>query len=150
MEWMYFQSTAISVNLQHLQSDLLDGVGRLQTLGANLLASHDRATSEQAVGIVSIGEPLLRRVITAIDDERTRLRQSGRSYELSGFHQVDGHWPVLQPHKMHSWAPFTLSRSAGDLEVFLFRGSSGLRRYVFALTVAAQTGLRVPRIFNLP
>ena len=41
------------------------------------------------------------------------MRPAGPT-NLSGFHQYDGHWLLQQAQRMHSYAPLSLSRSAGD------------------------------------
>ena len=76
---MHFESAALHRNPCHLQPDLLNGVRRLQPFGAHLGAVHDRATAEQAVGIVQIVQALLRCMFTAVDDEPVGLYQARRA-----------------------------------------------------------------------
>ena len=53
------------------------------------------------------------------------IRPAGPT-NLSGFHQYEGHWLLQQAHRMHSYAPFSLSRSAGDCRRSFSGGGSAI------------------------
>ena len=78
---MDFQA-AVLMPIQHFESDHFDGMGRFQPFGTNLGAIHDGAAAEQAVCIIQIIEPLLRRAITAVKDEPVGLNQTRRPDEF--------------------------------------------------------------------
>src|SRR6185295_16423497 len=50
---------------------------------------------------------------------------------LSGFHQNDGHEVEQQAHRMHSYRPFSFSRSSGDCRRSFSGGGSLLMTYGF-------------------
>jgi hypothetical protein len=84
-------------------------------LRADLGAIHDGAAAEQPVGIVvEVVEPLLCCTVRLSKMKRYAWISPAGPTNLSGFHQYDGHWLLQQAHRMHSYAPFSLSRSAGD------------------------------------
>jgi ERCC4-type nuclease len=86
----------------HHVLDLADGLGRVQTLRADVNAVHDGVAAEQAVRILEIIETLVGGLVARIGDEAVSASRPAGPTNLSGFHQNDGQEVEQQAHRMHS------------------------------------------------
>ena len=67
--------------------DLADGLGGVETLGADLGAVHDRVAAIELEGVFQVVEALARRLVAAVGQPPPRREQGRWARYLSPFHQ---------------------------------------------------------------
>ena len=68
----------------HHLFDFTDGLGGVQTLGADIDTVHDGVAAEQAVRVFQVVQALGGGFVAAVGDEAVGLQQTGRAHELVG------------------------------------------------------------------
>ena len=142
---MRVQGAARFPGSNHLQTDLLYRVDRLEPFRTDLGAIHDRAAAKQPIGAAQVVETLLGGAIAPVDDEAIGLDQTGGADEPVGVQPV--RWALAaaacaENALVRAVQPFTLGRR---LKPFLFRRQLGVdevgldRVILFGRPAAAPT-----------